>query len=318
MVNAPPGISRGVHKFLDMEHTPVLLHEVIAMLNPCYGEFFIDGTLGGGGHARAIIERLGNSGMFLGVDKDRRAISQFREQMENNPNGTLPNSSIFIEQSNYAHVSEIMKKNNMPKADGLIVDLGFSSYQINDPTRGFSFHIDGPLDMRYEDLGDVETARDVINNSREEEIVRILKVYGEERFPKRIANAIVLARKKKKIETTIELARVIVEAVPTRFRHGRIHLATRTFQAFRIFVNHELENLETLLTYLPDIVNSGGRVAIISFHSLEDRMVKTSFRDFAKSGICQILTKKPIVPEREEVEHNPRSRSAKLRVIKFI
>ncbi len=297
------------YKFLSM-HKPVLLHEVIAILDPREGDFVIDGTLGGGGHAREIIKHIGKRGMFLGVDKDHEAIARFKDY------SALPKSSFFMEQSNYAYIPGILKKNNMPKADGLIIDLGFSSYQIDDPKRGFSFHSDGPLDMRYGNSG--MTTEEIINTFSEEKLIDIISRYGEERFSRRIARAIMESRKDRRITRTFELADIIKHAYPSRFRHGRIHPATKTFQAIRIAVNQELENLEKLLSSLPDIVNSGGRVAVISFHSLEDRMVKRSFKELTSSGKAEILTKKPIVPRREEVEGNPKSRSAKLRGIRFI
>jgi len=304
------------HKFLGMGHIPVLLQEVMELLNPQSGEFFIDGTLGGGGHAIEILKRIAPSGKFVGVDMDAQAILRFVEKVQKECRGILPETSFFITQSNYACIPDILEEKKMSKADGLIIDLGFSSYQIDDSERGFGFRIDGPLDMRYGGFG--IKAEDVINTYSETEIANIIFRYGEERFSRRIASAINRARQKKKIETTRELAEIVLNAYPMRQKHRRIHPATKTFQALRIFVNNELENLETALKFLPIIMRKGGRVSIISFHSLEDRMVKEAFKNLKKLGYVEIMTKKPITPTLEEVEKNPRSRSAKLRVIQFI
>jgi 16S rRNA (cytosine1402-N4)-methyltransferase len=236
---------------------------------------------------------------------------------------------------NYADLPEIFKKIHRPlkkseglKADGLIIDLGFSSEQIEQSGRGFSFLKDEPLIMRYADEG--LTAAEVINSFSEKDLADILWRYGEERFSRQIAPKIIEERKRKRILTTFELVEIIKKAVPKKYERGRIHPATRVFQALRIYVNRELENLETLLKKLdPEtdvlhrcgagkILNNKGRVAIISFHSLEDRLVKNYFKQMAKKGYAEILTKKPITPTKEEIKNNPRSRSAKMRAVKIL
>ncbi len=288
------------------------------MLDPRPGTFFIDGTLGAGGHAMAILEREGNEGIFLGVDRDKRAVTAFKEATQKNTSIVFPQSSLFIYEASYADIPGIIQKNSMPKADGLLLDLGFSSDQIEDAARGMSFMKNGPLDMRYADDGETLTARDIVNTFPETEIADIVWKYGEERFSRRIAGAIVRFRNTEKIETTDTLRDIVLKAVPMRFRHGRIHPATKTFQALRIFVNKELEHLTTLLDTLPTIMASGSRVAIISFHSLEDRIVKERFRELARQGVAHILTKKPVCASEEEAAENPRSRSAKLRVLHIL
>lgn len=291
------------------QHEPVLLHEVISILHPENGEFFIDGTLGGGGHANEIISRLGTSGIFLGCDWDNDAVSKFHAtQCEAMP-------KIILRQSNYTYIPDILQSEQLPKANGLLVDLGFSSDQIENGEKGFSFQHDGPLDMRY---GNEETtAAEIVNSWPEQDIAHILKEFGEERFALQIAKRIVEARKKEKILSTHALETIVFHAIPSFARKGKVHPATRTFQALRIVVNHEFENIRTLIHAIPSCLASGGRVGIISFHSLEDRIVKQEFKSLVDSGIAVSRTKKPIIPTQEEMEKNPRSRSAKLRVIEI-
>ncbi|MCL5004602.1 MAG: 16S rRNA (cytosine(1402)-N(4))-methyltransferase RsmH [Patescibacteria group bacterium] len=302
-------------------HTPVLLKESIAILDPKPEEFFIDGTVGSGGHSEAILEKIGPNGKLLCVDWDEKAI----KNLKNFKFKDLKKNVILV-NGNYANLPEILKENNLPKADGLIVDLGFSSEQLSSG-KGFSFMKDEPLDMRY---GDGEmTAAEVINSFNEKDLADIFWKYGEERFSRQIAKKIVEERRKKRILTTFELVEIIKKAVPKFYEKGRIHPATRVFQALRIYVNRELENLETLLKNLDKIIKNKpphqtklwcggkGRVAIISFHSLEDRLVKNYFRQMAKEGLAEILTKKPITPSEEEIKNNPRSRSAKMRAIEL-
>ena len=291
-------------------HTPVLLQEVIEMLNLKPGAFVIDGTLGGGGHASAIIERIGTFGMFLGVDWDADAVLAFR------PPETLKVQKIVVRNASYTSIPDILKEEQLPKADGLLLDLGFSSNQVDNAKRGFSFQADGPLDMRYMASG--ITAAEVVNSFREEELADILWKYGEERFSRQIAKQIVVARRKERIMTTRALAEVVTSGVPARFRHGRTNAATKTFQALRIYVNHEFENIASILSSLPTIMKEGGRVAVITFHSLEDGIIKKHFQLLAKEGKAKLITKKPIAPSREEVKRNPRSRSAKLRTIELL
>lgn len=279
-------------------HKPVLLNEVILLLDPQPGEFFIDGTFGSGGHSRAILEKIGQTGTLLAVDWDP-GIKKF----------PIPNFQIHI--GNYVDLPEILKELKLPKADGLLLDLGFSSDQLEHSGRGFSFRKDEPLLMTYSDQK--KPVYRLLTELSENEIAGIIKTYGEERFAKRIAAVIKTRIKKRSIITSGDLAEVIKMAVPKNYERGRMHPATRTFQALRIYANQELENLEGLLKKLFEVVKPGGRAAIVSFHSLEDRLVKNYFRDYAKVGQLKIITKKPIVVGEAEVAANPRARSAKLR-----
>ncbi len=300
-------------------HTPVLLKEVVKALNPQPGEFMIDGTLGGGGHAKAILERIKSRGMLLGLDWDEKNLENFRRESEE-----IKGRLILIHE-NYASMPEILEKHRLPKADGLILDLGFSTGQIERSGRGFSFNYLGqsasggePLDMRY-NPGDDErsTAANVINSTSEKELARIIYEYGEERFSRQIAKKIVERRRQKRILTTGELVEIIRSAVPKNYERGRIHPATRTFQALRIYVNDELKNLKNILEKLTEVIGKDGRVAIISFHSLEDRIVKNHFKKLVLERKASFINKKPIMAGREEVKNNPKSRSAKLRAIRI-
>ena len=286
-------------------HKPVLLNEVINFLDPQPGEFIIDGTFGSGSHAQEILKKLGPDGKLLGVDWDEQSFSAH----------AISDSRFSYEIASYSDLTEILKNKNLPKADGLLLDLGFSSEQLGSG-RGFSFQKDEPLLMTYNSA--TKSAKDVLEDLSEEELAKVIKEFGEERFSGRIARVIKDQEKIKPIETTGELARVIARAVPMGYERGRIHPATRTFQALRIYVNNELGNLEKVLKNLEEILKSGGRAVIISFHSLEDRIVKNYFRDFKKVGKLKILTKKPIIASEEEMAVNPRSRSAKLRAAEIL
>ncbi len=271
-------------------HIPVLLNEVITLLNPQPGEFFIDGTAGAGGHSRAMKEKIGADGRLLAIDWDKTG-------------------------ENYADLAEILAVKKIGQADGLLLDLGFSSEQLGNG-RGFSFQKDEPLLMTYDSKQ--KPVRELLNELSEQWLADIIKNYGEERYAKPIAAAIKNRARKAPIETTGELADVIRLAVPKSYERGRLHPATRTFQALRIYANHELENLEQVLKDLPKILKPGGRIGIISFHSLEDRIVKNFFRDAAKAGTLKLITKKAVQATRGEALANPRSRSAKLRVAQLI
>lgn len=261
------------------------------MLDPKPGEFFIDGTSGAGGHSAAIREKIGESGKLLAIDWDKTG-------------------------ENYADLAEILKKKDLDKADGLLLDLGFSSEQLGNG-RGFSFQIDEPLLMTYDPKQ--KPVKDILRDLSEQWLADIIKNFGEERYAKQIAAAIKEAlRKKQLLETTGQLAMIIKSAVPKNYERGRINPATRTFQALRIYANHELENLEQVLKDLKEILKPGGRVGIISFHSLEDRIVKNYFRDAAKAGTLKVITKKAVQATRSEAAANPRSRSAKFRVAVII
>jgi 16S rRNA (cytosine1402-N4)-methyltransferase len=289
-----------------MSHIPVLADEVIEILHPQPGEFFVDATVGNGGHAKKILKKIGSNGTLLGIDWDEKAIEELR-------NKTDIDTRLILAHNNYANVETIIKENNLPKADGLLLDLGLSSTQLEKSGRGFSFRKDEPLDMRYNEK-EGETAAMIINSYPEKELAKLLWKYGEVGNARNIAKAMIKQRKKKRIETTGELIEIIESATTQR---GKIHPATQTFMALRIFVNHELKNLEKLLETLPRVIAPEGRVAIVSFHSLEDRMIKNSFRDLAQRGRAELLTKKPIRPTTKEIKKNPRSRSAKLRAIQI-
>ncbi len=315
-----------------MSHKPVLLKEIIALLDPQPGEFFIDGTIGSGGHAEEILKRIGANGKLLGSDWDAERIENCKLKIGNYQNAILV-------QGNYANLPEILKEKKFGKADGLLLDLGFSSDQIEESGKGFSFMKDEPLDMRYDheawsmehETGNIEhgagnmeretwnrehgismTAAEVINSFSEKDLADIFWKYGEERASRKIAKAIAEARRKEKIITTFQLVRIIEKVLP---RRGRLHPATKVFQALRIYVNQEFENLENALKNIDKTIKNQGRIAIISFHSLEDRIVKNRFRELEKQGKAKILTKKPIVATKEEIQTNPRSRSAKVRAI---
>ena len=292
-----------------MRHTPVLLHEVIEKLDPYVGEFVIDGTIGAGGHGRALIERISPDGRFLGVDWDRETAENARKNL------STDNLSKFVVcEGNYADIPEILKAENPGKADILLLDLGFSSDQLGNG-RGFSFQKNEPLLMTYSD--ESTPAYAVLRQLKKRELAQVIRELSDERYAERIAEAIDEAEKKEPIKTTGELAEIIRGAVPQNYEMGRINPATRTFQAIRMFINDELGNLEAVLKNLKEIVGPGGRVGIISFHSKEDRLVKNYFRDMAHAGEAELITKKPIQATEEEIITNPKSRSAKLRVIKI-
>ncbi|HEY4526123.1 MAG TPA: 16S rRNA (cytosine(1402)-N(4))-methyltransferase RsmH [Candidatus Paceibacterota bacterium] len=285
-----------------MSHIPVLLNEVIEYLDPKPGEFIIDGTINGGGHTREILRRISPGGTLLGVDWDSELIAQTKSEFKG--------EKVVLAAGNYADLPEILRQNWLPRADGLLLDLGFSSSQLQ-TGRGFSFQKDEPLQMTYDP--EAEPAWRLVNELREPELISVIRELGGERFAGRIARAIKVAKPR----TTKELRGAIVSAVPRGYERGRIDPATRTFQAIRIFVNRELDNLKMVIAELSQILNPGGRAVILTFHSLEDAIVKNGFRNMAKEGACELLTKKPISPTREEILQNPRSRSAKLRAIKL-
>ncbi len=285
-------------------HIPVLLEEVLQYLALAPGKFVIDGTVNGGGHARAILSQIGSNGKVLGIDWDESIVRKWEVGSEKNEN-------ITAIHGNYADLPAILKERNLPKADALLLDLGFSSGQLDLSGRGFSFERDEPLLMTY-DKGS-EPVAVLLRKTPERELMSIIRDYGEERYAVQIARAIVVREKQAPIMTSKELAETISAAVPKSYERGRIHPATRTFQALRIYANGELENLRRVILELPQIVHAGGRVVIISFHSLEDRIVKTMFREMVAHGALEILTKKPIVASEKEIAANPRSRSAKLR-----
>jgi len=290
-------------------HKPVMVEEVLRLLDPQKGEAFLDLTVGAGGHAFEIASRLGPEGLLVGVDLDERILEVARERLA--AQGLAP---VKLYQGNYAECRRVLQEAGVERTDGILLDLGVSSLQIDDPERGFSFSEDGPLDMRMDAAVPGETAADIVNTAREEELADIFFKYGEERLSRRIARSIVRERERRPIRRTLELADIVKRAY--RGPRQRIHPATRVFQALRIAVNDELENLRKALETAPDILADGGRIAVIAFHSLEDRIVKEDFRTRARQGLYSVLTKKPLVPTDEETRRNPRSRSAKLRAAK--
>ncbi len=299
-----------------MTHTPVLLNEVLKYLDPKSGKFIIDGTVDGGGHTEAILDMMMPEGRYLAVDLDGDLLRNTENRICSKYK--IPNSKfkIFWQNDSYSNISEILKLKKLDKADGLLIDLGFSSEQIENSSRGFSFQKNEFLDMRYRSDEGL-SAFDVVNKYSETELSDIFWKYGEERYSRKIAKSIVLERTKNIIKNTFDLNTAIKKGVPKQYENGRIHFATRTYQALRIFVNDELNNLEKLLKNLNSILRQGGVVAIISFHSLEDRIVKNYFRDLKNEKKAELLTKKPITATKEEIAKNPRSRSAKLRVLKI-
>lgn len=287
-----------------IEHVPVLLNEVIEYLNLKENKLIIDCTIGEGGHAKKILESLGPSGILLGIDQDQDALVAARERLA--PFG----KRVDLIWDNFINLEKILREKEMGKVGGILFDLGVSSLQLNRKERGFSFLREGPLDMRMNKAQRINASH-LINKTSYKKLQNILYEFGEERWAKRIARAIVREREKTPVTTTTQLARIIERALPYR---GRIHPATRTFLALRLRINGELENLREALPPTVDSLKKKGRICIISYHSLEDRIVKNSFRDFAHQGKLKILTKKPITPTIEEIRVNPRSRSAKLRV----
>lgn len=289
-------------------HESVLLNEILNYLNPQAGDLFIDGTANGGGHTFAIWEKIKPNGKIIAIDKDCNLVESLKLKAKSQ------GANIIAVCDSYANIKNIVDQKDFGDASGVLLDLGYSSYHIDLSGRGFSFQKDEPLIMRYDkdlSLGSGVTAMDVVNSFPENEIADIIYKYGEEHLSRRIAKEIVVNRKRKRIETTKELVEIVERAYPKRF-FRKISPATKTFQALRIFVNQELEDLERVLPQIVDILKPGGRAAIISFHSLEDRIVKNFFRD--NKDKFEIITKKPIVPTREEQLENPRARSAKLRI----
>lgn len=307
---------------MKFEHVPVLYNEVIESLNIKPYGIYVDGTLGGGGHSSGICERLSTEGTLLGVDRDTAALNAASERLK-----PYECNKLFL-HANYSEVEKIEEMAGS-KVDGILLDLGVSSFQLDTAERGFSYMHDAPMDMRMNE-DDVFTAYQVVNEYSEQELTRIIREYGEEKWASRIAKFIVAERANSPIERTGELVDIIKKAIPAAARRGGPHPAKRTFQAIRIEVNAELEHLRRALDKLPDILAPGGRLAIITFHSLEDRMVKTSFEKRLNPCTCpkefpvcvcgkkpdvKKVTKKPLTASDEELENNPRARSAKLRVI---
>jgi len=288
-------------------HVSVLLKEVIEYLNPRPGENFIDCTINGGGHSLEIFKQIGPNGKILGIDWDSGVLEKLESKLDNKTK-----KSFILICDNYRNLKNIVGNNNFSPVHGILFDLGMSSWQLGASGRGFSFQKDEPLDMRYSE-NQTLTAKEIINQWPEEELIKIFGEYGEERRARAIAREIVFRRKRGVVESTTDLVEIVRGAIPARQRFGRIHFATRIFQALRLATNEELENLSKGLEAATDVLAAGGRMAVISFHSLEDRIVKNFLREKAREKKLEILTKKPIVPDWREAQENPRSRSAKLR-----
>ena len=307
---------------MEFNHVSVLLNECLEGLNIKENGIYVDGTLGGAGHSSEILKRLSKEGRLIGIDQDTDALKAAKERLKDYSNVT------FV-HSNFSNIENVLNNLNIDGVDGILMDLGVSSYQLDEGERGFSYMKDAPLDMRMNRENDF-SAYNVVNEYSEEDLYRIIRDYGEEKFAKRIASFIVENRQEKNIETTLELVEIIKNAIPAKARREGPHPAKRTFQAIRIEVNSELSILNKTIEDGVKKLNKGGRMAIITFHSLEDRIVKNKFRDLAVSCRCpkefpvcvcgekakvKIISRKAIEPTKEEVEINPRSRSAKLRVI---
>ncbi len=282
-------------------HLPVLSGEVVAMLAPHRGGIYVDATVGLGGHSEMILSEVGQDVKVVGLDRDGQALNRTAQR--------LSDSRVLLKKCSFSQMQQALTAEAIYEVDGILFDLGVSMMQIKDPARGFSFLSGERLDMRM-DNAELLTAWDMVNTYGEQELIRILKEYGEEYRAARVARAIMNARAKKPIDTCAELADLIFRALG---RSGRTHPATRTFQALRIALNRELEELRLGLEASVRLLKKSGRLCVISYHSLEDRIVKNFMRDSAKAGIMKQLTKKPLVPSREEMRHNPSSRSAKLR-----
>ena len=307
---------------MKFEHVSVLLNETIEQLRIRSGGIYVDGTIGGAGHSAEIVKRLGEKGRLFGFDADADAIAAASERLK--PYG----DRVTVIRSNFCHMAEELRIRQVECVDGILLDLGVSSHQFDDGERGFSYRFDAPLDMRMDQRIE-RSASDVVNSCDEAELFRVIKDYGEERFAGRISRAIVRARSEKPIETTGELAEIIRSAIPAKYRKNGGHPAKRTFQAIRIEVNQELAVLEQSLGGMIDLLSEGGRLCVITFHSLEDRIVKNIFRRNENPCTCPpefpvcvcgrkpkgiVITRKPIMPTDEEVRTNLRSHSARLRV----
>lgn len=307
---------------MEFKHTSVLLQETIENLRIKPEGIYVDGTLGGGGHALRIAERLKGTGRLIGIDQDGDAIEAAGKRLE------PYRECITLIRDNYCHMKEALQQIGIEKVDGIVLDLGVSSFQLDNAERGFSYKYDTKLDMRM-DTRQSLSAREIINDYSETDLYHMIKDYGEEQFAKNIAKHIVMARKEKPVETTGQLCEIIKAAIPAKMRAAGGHPAKRTFQAVRIACNRELEVLKDSLDQLIDLLNPGGRICIITFHSLEDRIVKSAFRKNENPCTCppdfpvcvcgqvskgKVITRKPILPSEEEVKANQRAKSAKLRV----
>lgn len=308
------------------EHKSVLLNETVDSLNIKEDGIYVDGTLGGAGHASLVCSKL-QDGKLIGIDQDKDAIAVASERLDK-----FGKDKFVIVRDNYCNIKSVLENLGIKKVDGIYLDLGVSSYQLDTASRGFTYRVDAPLDMRMDDRKE-ETAGDIVNNYSESELFRVIRDYGEDRFAKNIAKHIVKYRQNKRIETTGELTEIIRGAIPMKIQLTGGHPAKRTFQALRIELNEELKVLEDSIDVMIDLLNTGGRLSIISFHSLEDRIVKNIFRRNENPCTCpknfpicvcgntskgKVVTRKAILPSEEEILYNSRSKSAKLRVFEKI
>lgn len=312
---------------MEFKHTSVLLHETIDNLNICPDGIYVDGTLGGAGHSSEIVKRLNENGRLIGIDQDEDAIAAASERLKDY------SDKVTIIRSNYCNMKEELNRIGVTKVNGILLDLGVSSFQLDTPERGFTYREeDAPLDMRM-DQRQTLTAKDIVNDYSESELYRIIRDYGEDRFAKNIAKHIVQVRKEKPIETTGELNAIIRGAIPMKVQVTGGHPSKRTYQAIRIELNHELDVLRDTLDTMIDLLNDGGRICIITFHSLEDRIVKSNFKKNENPCTCpsnfpvcvcgkkskgRVVTRKPVLPSEKELEENSRSKSAKLRVFERV
>lgn len=311
---------------MEFKHKSVLLDETIDGLNIKPDGIYVDGTLGGGGHAYEVCKRLGEQGRFIGIDQDEAAIGAATMRLKEF------SDKVTIVRNNYCNMRQVLQELGVEKVDGIVLDLGVSSYQLDTAERGFTYRENAPLDMRMDQRKE-QTAKDIVNNYSEFDLYRIIRDYGEDKFAKNIAKHIVRAREEKTIETTDELTEVIKAAIPMKVRMNTGHPAKKTFQAIRIELNKELEVLNNTLNDMIELLNPEGRICIITFHSLEDRIVKSIFRNNENPCTCppsfpicacgkkpkgKVITRKPIIPSDEEIEENKRSKSSKLRVFEKI
>ena len=307
---------------MEFKHKSVLLEETIDGLNVKPDGIYVDGTLGGAGHASEVCKKLSAKGRFIGIDQDQDAIIAASERLD------AYKDQVTIIRSNYCYMAQELKNRGIHQVDGIVLDLGVSSYQLDNEERGFTYRVDAPLDMRM-DQRQSQTAADIVNGYDEKELYRIIRDYGEDKFAKNIAKHIVAAREQEPIRTTGELNEIIRRAIPMKIQKNGGHPSKRTFQAIRIELNHELDVLRDSLDGMIDMLGDGGRICIITFHSLEDRIVKTIFRKNENPCTCpshfpvcvcgnkskgKVITRKPILPSDVEMEENPRSKSAKLRI----
>ena len=307
---------------MEFKHKSVLLFETIDNLNIKPDGIYVDGTLGGGGHSFQILKQLGDGGRLIGIDQDEDALKAAGERL------AIFEDKVTTVRSNYCHMKQVLHDLGIEKVSGIVLDLGVSSYQLDEPERGFTYREDVPLDMRM-DRRNPKTAKNIVNEYSEMELFRIIRDFGEDKFAKNIAKHIVAARQKKEIETTGELIEIIKAAIPAKVRATGGHPAKKTFQAIRIELNAELEVLQNSLAEMIDLLEDGGRICVITFHSLEDRIVKTIYKTNENPCTCpshfpvcvcgkkpkgKVITRKPIVPSEEELEYNSRAKSSKLRV----